>query len=223
VNLWRDPNARLILIANFLLVVGSGITWIAVPWLLIHQPNGEALFGVSTSVLTLLILLLLPYLGKVIDRNSRKKVLLIYFVFGMSTNLFIIAMILLQGRLETWHLITVISLGSLGASVYYPVQFAFNQEVLAREQYSALSGAIEVQWQGGAMIAGGLASFLINRVPLTLILLVDTCTFLGGLVVMAMVPYRRNPNHEAQIRSAWKMMLEGLTYLQTRPRLSLVS
>jgi MFS family permease len=222
VNLWRDPNARLILIANFLLVVGSGITWIAVPWLLIHQPNGEALFGVSTSVLTLFILLLLPYLGKVIDRNSRKKVLLIYFVFGMSTNLFIIAMILLQGRLETWHLITVISLGSLGASVYYPAQFAFNQEVLAREQYSALSGAIEVQWQGGAMIAGGLASFLINRVPLTLILLVDTCTFLGGLVVMAMVPYRRNPNHEAQIRSAWKMMLEGLTYLRIRPRLSLV-
>jgi MFS family permease len=140
----------------------------------------------------------------------------------MSTNLFIIAMILLQGRLETWHLITVISLGSLGASVYYPAQFAFNQEVLAREQYSALSGAIEVQWQGGAMIAGGLASFLINRVPLTLILLVDTCTFLGGLVVMAMVPYRRNPNHEAQIRSAWKMMLEGLTYLRIRPRLSLV-
>jgi MFS family permease len=222
VNLWRDPNARLILIANFLLVVGSGITWIAVPWLLIHQPNGEALFGVSTSVLTVLILLLLPYLGKVIDRNSRKKVLLIYFVFGMSTNLFIIAMILLQGRLEIWHLITVISLGSLGASVYYPAQFAFNQEVLAREQYSALSGAIEVQWQGGAMIAGGLASFLINRVPLTLILLVDTCTFLGGLVVMAMVPYRRNPNHEAQIRSAWKMMLEGITYLQIRPRLSLV-
>ena len=63
-NLWQDPKARLILIANFLLVVGSGITWIAVPWLLIQQPNGEALYGLSNSALTLLIFLLLPHLGK---------------------------------------------------------------------------------------------------------------------------------------------------------------
>jgi hypothetical protein len=112
--------------------------------------------------------------------------------------------------------------GSLGVSVYYPAQFAFNQEVLAREQYSALSGAIEVQWQAGAMIAGGLASFLINRVPLTMILLIDTCTFAAGLLVLRMVPYRRNPNLDANVRSAWKMMFEGFTYLRIRPRLSLV-
>jgi len=222
VNLWQDPKARLILIANFLLVVGSGITWIAVPWLLIHKANGETLYGLSNAALTLLIFLLVPHLGKAIDRNSRKKVLISYFVFGISTNLFIIAMILLQGRVEAWHLITSISLGSFGASVYYPAQFAFNQEVLAREQYSAISGAIEVQWQAGAMIGGGLAAFLINRVPLTMILLIDTCTFAAGLAVIAMVPYRRNPNLEANIRSAWKMMFEGLSYLRIRPRLSFV-
>jgi MFS family permease len=141
----------------------------------------------------LLIFLLLPHLGKAIDRNSRKKVLVFYFVFGIGTNLLIIAMILLQGRVEAWHLVTSISLGSLGVSVYYPAQFAFNQEVLAREQYSALSGAIEVQ-----------------------------CTFAAGLVVLGMVPYRRNPNLDANVRSAWKMMFEGLTYLRIRPRLSLV-
>src|SRR6516225_1802362 len=92
VSLWQDPKARLILLSNFLLVVGSGITWIAVPWLLIQQPNGEALYGLSNSALTLLIFLLLPHLGKAVDRNSRKNVLVFYFVFGMSTNLFIIAM-----------------------------------------------------------------------------------------------------------------------------------
>jgi MFS family permease len=222
VNLWQDPKARLILIANFLLVVGSGITWIAVPWLLIHQPNGDAVFGLSNSALTLLIFLLLPFLGKAIDRNSRKKVLIIYYLFGISTNAFIIAMILLRGHVETWHLVMSISMGSLGVSVYYPAQFAFNQEVLAREQYRALSGAIEVQWQSGAMIAGGLASFLINRVPLTWILLLDTCTFAAALAVLAFVPYRPNPNLGANVGSAWKLMFEGFAYLRLRPRLSLV-
>ena len=77
-NLWRDRKARLILIADFLLVVGSGITWLAVPWFLIQEPNGNAVYGLSSSALTLLIFLLLPFLGKAIDRNSRKKVLLGY-------------------------------------------------------------------------------------------------------------------------------------------------
>ncbi len=221
-NLWQDPKARLILIANFLVVVGSGITWIAVPWLLIHQPNGGAVFGLSNAALTLLIFLLLPFLGKAIDRNSRKKVLVAFYLFGICTNLFIIAMILLRGHVESWHLVLSISMGSLGASVYYPAQFAFNQEVLARDQYRALSGAIEVQWQSGAMIAGGLASFLINRVPLTSILLVDTCTFAAALVVLAFVPYRRNPNLDANVGSLWRLMFEGLAYLRIRPRLSLV-
>jgi MFS family permease len=222
VNIWQDPKARLILIANFLLVVGSGITWIAVPWLLIHQPDGTFIFGFSNSALTLLIFLLLPLLGKIIDSNSRKKILVLFYVFEITANLFVIAMIVLQGRVETWHLITSMSLGSLGASIYYPAQFAFNQEVLAREQYRALSGAIEVQWQSGAMIAGGLASFLIGRVPLTWILLLDTSTFLAGLVVVTFVPYRRNLKLDANIGSAWKLMLEGFEYLRMRPRLSLV-
>jgi MFS family permease len=222
VELWQDSKARLILLANFFLVVGAGITFIAVPWLLIHQPNGERLFGIANAGLTLLIFLLLPYLGKAIDRNSRKKVLLSYFVFGAGTNLIVTLMILLTGRVEAWQLITVFSLGSLGASVYYPAQFAFNQEVLAKDLYKALSGAIEIQWQAGAMIAGGLAAVLIERVPLTAILLFDAGTYLIGFTLIAFIPYTTGEHLSKGSKSAWKMMLEGLTYLRNRPRLSLV-
>lgn len=221
VNLWRDPKARLILMANFLLVVGSGITFIAVPWLLVHQPSGEALYGGTNAILTLLIFLLLPYLGKAIDRNPRKNVLLIYFVCAIAINLFVTAAILLQGHVESWHLLTVFSLGSFGFSVYYPAQFAFNQEVISPDQYSALSGAIEVQWQAGAMVAGGLASFLIGRVPLPAILLFDAATYVAGFALIAMIPYKRAPWEGGPV-SAWKMMFEGVTYLRQRPRLSVV-
>jgi MFS family permease len=222
VNLWRDPNARLILISNFLLVVGSGITWIAVPWLLIHKPNGEQLYGLSNALLTLLILFFLPFLGKIIDRSSRKKVIIGYYLFGMATNLFVILMVLIQHHVAAWHLIVAFSLGSLGASVYYPAQYAFNQEVLSRDLYSSLSGAIEVQWQAAAMISGGLAAFLVNRIPLTLILLFDLLTFAAGLTVILFVPYRKKPGMESNSSSAWGMMLEGFGYLRHRPRLSLV-
>jgi MFS family permease len=78
VTIWSDPKARLILIANFLLVVGAGITFMAVPWLLIQRPNGNAILGYSNAGVTLLILLLLPYFGKIVDRYSMKGVVLAY-------------------------------------------------------------------------------------------------------------------------------------------------
>jgi MFS family permease len=222
VNLWCDPKARLILTANFLIVVGSGITWIAVPWLLIHESNGDAIYGLSSSALTLLVFVLLPVLGKAIDRNSRKKVVLIYYIFAITANLVVVSMIMLQGRVEAWHLVVTMSFGSLGVSLYYPAQFALNQEVLTKDQYRALSGALEVQWQTGAMIAGAAASFLITRVPLIAILLFDCCTFLAAFIVMSFVPYSRNPKLGANTGSALKLTKEGLVYLKRRPRLSLV-
>jgi MFS family permease len=223
VNLWRDPKARLVLSANFLLVVGAGITFMAVPWLLIQQPNGQSIFGSANALLTLVIFLLLPYLGKAVDRNSRKAVILAYFGFAIAIDLFVIAALLVQGHVEVWNLLTVFCLGSLGASVYYPAQFAFNQEIFARNQYEALSGAIEIQWQAGAMIAGALGAVLVGRVPLSAILLLDTCAYVSGLCLIALVPYQRAvSNPGGNDRSAWKMMLQGIRYLRQRPRLSLI-
>jgi MFS family permease len=222
VTLWRDPKARLILIANFLLVVGSGITFIAVPWLLVHKPNGEAIFGWANTCLTLLIFLLLPYLGKAIDRTSRKLVLLSYFWFVIGLNLLVILTMPATGGVQTWQLLTVYCLGSLGHSVYYPAQFAFNQEILAREQYEALSGAIEVQWQAGAMVAGGLAALLVERVSLTSILLIDTSMFVAAFILISLIPYRMGAHLQTASASAWRTMLEGLNYLRQRPRLSVI-
>lgn len=223
VNLWRDPKARLVLLANFLLVVGAGITFMAVPWLLIQQPNGQSIFGFANAFLTLVIFLLLPYFGKAVDRNSRKGVILAYFGFAIAINLFVITALVVQGQVQVWNLLTVFSLGSLGASLYYPAQFAFNQEIFARNQYEALSGAIEIQWQAGAMIAGALGALLVGRVPLWAILLLDTCTYATGLCLIALVPYRRTVRRPAKDDgSAWKMMLQGIEYLRERPRLSLI-
>jgi MFS family permease len=219
-SIWSDSKARLVLIANFLLVAGTGITFMAVPWLLIHQPNGESLFGYSNAILTLGIFLLMPFLGKWIDRNSRKTVLLSFFVFNALLNTMVIVAMLIGGKIESWHLLTVFCLGSLAHTVYYPAQFAFNQEVFAPEFYEQLSGAIEVQWQAGAMIAGALGTLLITRVPLWVILTLDTMTYLSALALMIQVPYQKRAREREA--SAWQLMREGIEYLRQRRRLAWV-
>jgi MFS family permease len=221
VNIWRDPKARIVLTANFLLVVGASLTFMAIPWLLIQQANGKTILGYTNSIITLVILLLLPYLGKLVDRNSRKAVVLIFLALGFVVNVLVIAAILLRGRVEVWELLTVFCYGSLGASVYYPAQFALNQEIFAREQYEQLSGAIEIQWQTASMVAGAAGAYLISRVPLWSILAIDATTYALSFCLIRGLAY--SPSRLASsASSALQMMWEGVYYLRQRPRLSIV-
>jgi MFS family permease len=221
VNIWRDPKARIVLTANFLLVVGASLTFMAIPWLLIQQPHGKAILGYTNSIITLVILFLLPYLGKLVDRNSRKAVVLMFLALGFAVNVFVIAAIILGGRVAVWELLTVFCYGSLGASVYYPAQFALNQEVFAPEQYEQLSGAIEIQWQAASMIAGAVGALLISRVPLWAILAIDATTYAVSFGLITRLTYSRTVLGPSS-SSALKMMWEGVCYLQQRPRLSIV-
>ena len=193
----------------------------AIPWLLIQQPHGKAILGYTNSIVTLVILLLLPYLGKLVDRNSRKAIVLIFLALGFAVNILVIAVMLLRGRVEVWELLTVFAYGSLGASVYYPAQFALNQEIFAHDQYEQLSGAIEIQWQAASMIAGAAGALLISRVPLWVILAIDATTYAVSFCLVTRLAYSRS-KLASSTTSALKMMWEGVSYLQQRPRLSIV-
>ena len=193
----------------------------AIPWLLIQQPHGKAILGYTNSIVTAVILLLLPYLGKLVDRNSRKAVVLIFLALGFTVNVLVIAVMLLRGRVEVWELLTVFSYGSLGASVYYPAQFALNQEIFAHDQYEQLSGAIEIQWQAASMIAGAAGALLISRVPLWVILAIDAITYAVSFCLITRLAYSRS-KLASSTASALRMMWEGVCYLQQRPRLSIV-
>jgi MFS family permease len=222
VTIWSDPKARLILTGNFLLVVGAGITFMAVPWLLIQQPNGNAILGYSNAAVTLLILFLLPYFGKIVDRYSRKRVVLVYLGSAVVLDALIVAVILGEGSTKIWELLTVFCFGSLGASVYYPAQFALSQEVIAPERYESLSGAIEIQWQAGSMFAGALGAWLIAVIPFWGVLCIDAAAYLSAFLIMSRLQYQRAQERSMVPASAWAMLIEGLQYLRGRPRLSVV-
>ena len=194
----------------------------AVPWILIHRPNGEATFGYANAGVTLVVLLLLPFLGKLVDRNSRKRVVLGYYLFSILLNLAVIAGLLAQGRVALWHLLAVYCLGSLGQSVYYPAQFALNQEIFSPDQYNALSGTVEVLWQAASMLAGAAGSFAISRVPFWGILVFDTACYLTSFLLICRLRYRFTGGLSRHEESAWKLMWQGFGYLRERPRLSVV-
>ena len=62
-NLFQDSHFRLIIFANIAASIGSGITMIAIPWLLVTSENGEAVFGYVALCMTILSFILTPFVG----------------------------------------------------------------------------------------------------------------------------------------------------------------
>jgi MFS family permease len=218
--LYHDRRFQYILAANILSSIGTGITMIVVPWLFVNQAGGKASFGYTMLTLTVLSFVLTPFIGWMVDRFSRKRMLLageaiggmIVVVFGICG--------FLGMTYQTVHYILLFVVGSLYYTFFYPTIFAFNQEIFDRSQYKPLNGLMEIQGQLSSVLAGGLASFMLQSVELKWILLFDAFTYAAAFLLLARIPYKQTSAIQTE-GSFWKKISEGYHYMKTRPVLFL--
>lgn len=217
----KDRRMAFIVIANLLSSVGSGITMIGVPWLLVNRPNGDEIYGYATLATTITMFLISPQIGVFIDRFSRKKLLLASEIAGGGITILMAFWGLIAGHYDAWQLIAIYAGASLYYNVHFPAQFAFTQEIFPKDQYKALNSVLEIQNQSASMIAGGLSSLLIDHVDFFWILLVDAGTYLAGFGLFLMIPYARSrqvPQNASG--SMWSNIAEGFRYLKQKPELT---
>ena len=155
-------NLTLLLLGNILSHIGTGITMLAIPWLLIKKLQATSTYGYLSITAMALSILLLPYIGVVIDRFSRKTILLGVALGGFLTT-FLCAM-LPQNSLYT--LACVYLLGNIVYNFQFPTLMALIQEIFPVEMYERVNGWMEVQSQFAMMSAGGAAGILLDVVSL---------------------------------------------------------
>lgn len=220
--LLRDTRVTRLLVANTLGSIGSGVTIFSVPWLLVHQPGGNAAYRWITVATTLALFALMPYWGAWVDRHSRKTALLTSELWGFLATLTMALTGLALGHFAPWQLMTIYFCGMLYYTLHFPAKFALIQQMFDRTQYQSLIGLLEIQGQTAMMIAGGLGGYLVEHVPLWVILLFDAATYLTSYLIQSTLPY--HPSHLAASSvprpGVWPAVAEGWRWLRDRPRLS---
>lgn len=214
-KLYNDSRFRLIIFANIASSIGSGITMIAVPWLLVSSENGNEVFGYVTMGMTILSFLITPYIGSLIDKISRKRLLIFSKVFSLLL-LFIFTLIGFLGiHYEVWHYIIIYMVGNLYYTIFYPTMFALNQEIFDKDQYKTLNGTMEVQGQLSSMIAGAVASILLMKWDLQFILVLDVFTYALAIYFYLKLPYTKTSVRKTKNVTTIKAT-EGLTFMLKR-------
>ncbi len=190
---------------------------IAILWLLVTSDSGNVLYGYITLGVTLINFFITPYVGKLIDRVSRKRLL----IFSEILCLFVILLFALYGftghTYSIWHYTVIYIIGNLYYTIFYPTMFALNQEIFKKDQYKSLNGTMEVQGQLSSMIAGALASYLLVHWELQSILLLNVISYAAATYFYLRLPYIKNKrvkdvsNHQDD----WS----SLQYLKENPKL----
>lgn len=220
-DLYRDRRFYLILAANILSSIGSGITMIAVPWLLVSKGDGATLFGYATIVMTIINFITSPFIGQWVDRFSRKKILMLGEAIGFLMVLIFAISGFIGLEYTTWHYMVLYGTGSFYYNLFYPGMFALNQEIFPKSVYKTLNGAMEIQGQLSSVIAGAIAALLIGKLNLEWMLLFDAITYLSAFFFFWLIPYVSINRNLEKDDTFWNKLTEGYRYIQVRPKLFL--
>jgi MFS family permease len=163
-DLIRDTRVQRLLLANITGSIGSGITIVAIPWLLVHRRGGDQVYGYATIGTTIALFLFMPYYGLWIDRHSRKRMLLAGELFGLVATVSMAAVAFVSGHVDTWQLIASYFCGMMYYTLHYPAKYAFLQQIIDPKHFQSLTGLVEIQGQAASMISGvmGRVSMFFN-------------------------------------------------------------
>jgi MFS family permease len=220
-ELYKDRRFYLIIAANLLSSVGSGITMVAIPWLLVSEGDGATIFGYVTIIMTIINFIMSPFIGQWVDRFPRKKLLMTGEFVGFLVIL-LFALLGLSGMdYENWHYMILYGTGSFYYNLFYPGMFALNQEIFPKSAYKALNGAMEIQGQLSSVIAGALAALMLGKVSLEWLLVFDAFTYISAFLFFAAIPYSPKINQVTTMDSFWIKLTEGHRYMKKQPKLFL--
>lgn len=188
----------------------------------VYMETGSTIrFALISLASTVPSILISPIAGALIDRWDRRRAMMLADA-GAGVSTAIIALLLLMGRLELWHIYLLVAVSSLFSAFQWPAYTAATTLLVPKEQYGRASGLIQMA-QAATQIAGPVsAGVLMGVVGIRGILLIDFATFLIALGSLAAVRFPRPPESAeggAARGSILKEAAFGWSYIRSRPGL----
>ncbi|MGF1711409.1 MFS transporter [Vibrio kagoshimensis] len=141
--------------------ISSGLFMLALPWLMLKEPNMGTFVALTALVCTSISFIVTPFFATVIDRQSRKLILISAQVVQASTA----ALIMLAYTLDLgnmWLLALSQLIFWVSSNVAWHTNNAFTQENYDKNEYAKISSYQEIVMQGTTLGAGALGIVLLE-------------------------------------------------------------
>lgn len=152
-----------------------------------YQAYGSATaLGVVSTAFIVPYLLLSPVAGVLVDRHSRKLMMMVSDLVAVLATAGIL-IVSIYGELQMWHLYVAAAIMGLGNTFQWPAYSAAITTMLPKKHYSRANGMMSLVESGPAVFAPILAGALYPILGLKGILLLDIGTFFFAIGALAIV------------------------------------
>ncbi len=175
-SILQKKSLRFVFAANVVSMLGSGMNSTAVAWYILQATHSDIALGTLAVVQTVPAILLLPFTGVIIDREDRRRlVMLLDSVRALV--ILAVALLAFAGKVKVWELYAMNVLVASGFWVFWPTITALIQELTPGDEFVHANTFLLAGVQGGWLLAGAIVGFAYNRLHLGGVLLVDVSTY----------------------------------------------
>jgi len=215
----------LVWLGQFVSIIGSSMTRFGLTiwaWQVTGRATALALVGLFSLIP---MLVLSPIAGTVVDRWSRKKIMILGdLVAGAST---VVLLILFQlGKMEIWHIYLVAAVIGAGEAFQRPAYMAAISTMIPKKHYGRAQGMVGMVGSATGIISPVAAGALLGFIGISGIMFIDVATFLFALSMLLIVQIPQ-PAESGEGRKArgnmWRESAFGFRFLlQRKPLLYLL-
>jgi MFS family permease len=224
---------RFVLLANVVSMLGSGMNSAAVAWHILQATHSEMALGTLAVLQTLPAMLLLPFTGVIIDREDRRRLVMMLDA-ARALVILTVSILAFRGKVQIWQLYLMNTLVAAGFWMFWPTITALIQELTPEGQFVEANTFLLAGIQGGWLIAGAVVGFVYNHIGLGGVLLIDFTTYVVSFLCYFAV---RKGKHvvprpaelradmvaaETAERRFWHELWEGIQFLRDRPNVVLL-
>jgi len=222
----RHRNFRLFTLGQSISLIGTWMQQVAVGWLVYRMTGSPLLLGVMSFAASGPTFFLAPMAGAVADRAHRHRLLVIVQSLMMVQS-FVLAALVLSGKVEIWHLILLSGcLGCLSA-FDIPIRQSFLVEMV--EGRADLSNAIALNssmFNAARLVGPAIAGFAIGAFGEGWTILINAVSYVAVLIALLAMRVTKRvlpENYEPMLRRIREGFHYVFNFMTVRAVLALVA
>ncbi len=165
-------------------ILGSSVVQFAVIWYLTEKTGSASVLALASLISGAPQVIIGPFAGALVDRWNRKLVMLVSDGFVAFLTL-VMAALFTSGRIQTWHILTILFLRSMQGSFQWPAMRASVSLMVPKEHLSRLGGIDQAVDGLLNIIAPVLGALLLSLWKMQQVLMVDIFTALLAMSLLA--------------------------------------
>src|SRR5438445_3520186 len=169
-------SLRFVFAANVISMLGSGMNAAVLAWYILKATHSEVALGTFAVLQTLPAMLMLPFTGVLIDREDRRRLVMMLDAIR-AVIILTVSLLAFAGKVKVWELYLMTMLVAAGFWMFWPTITALIQELTPGDEFVHANTFLLAGVQGGWLIAGAIVGFAYNKIGLGGVLLIDVSTY----------------------------------------------